>query len=78
MRVLVEIDELVLERLNEIGRDQALCVLRLRGRRHGRNYVVKEAVVFVVVDEQDGLAPDVGVGGEGFQDAVYVVGSVAG
>ena len=44
----------------------------------GGTDVVEEAVVFVVVDEQDGLAPDAGVGGEGLEDEVDVGGSVGG
>src|SRR5262249_25436397 len=52
--------------------------LRARLGRRGRHDVVEESVVFVVGDEEDGLAPDVGVGGQGVENLRDVPGAVIG
>ncbi len=77
MGILVHVNELVLQSFEQIGGDQAVGVLLLGERRHGRDDVVEETVVFVVIDEEDGLAPQLWIGGQRFEDRVDVERSIA-
>ncbi len=72
VRMLICVEKLIPQALNQIVRDQPFRILPLRCRRHGRNDMVEEDIVLVVIDDEDGLAPDFGFCCQSFQDGVHV------